>query len=88
MDVWVDRPNTMFKELQVTVTAVVALLMLTLSLQDSPAKRMSFCGRLLLDEQGNFARHDIEHNVKWIASSVYGGELLLSLIVITFIAEA
>ena len=59
----------------------------TTPVQDSEAKRVSFCGQLLLDEHGNFARPDIEHNVKWIALSVYGGELPYILIKIAFVTE-
>lgn len=54
---WVERPHEMFK-----------------SLPNSQAKQASFCGKLLLDQNGVLLHTDTEyeHDVKWIATSVYG----------------
>ncbi|OBZ73772.1 O-methylsterigmatocystin oxidoreductase [Grifola frondosa] len=42
------------------------------ALPDSNVKRISFCGTLLLNEDGQITNPDIEDRVKWIATSVYG----------------
>ncbi|KAJ3011616.1 hypothetical protein NUW54_g2117 [Trametes sanguinea] len=42
-------------------------------LPDSVAKRLSFCGNLLLNEDGKVTcEPEYEHKVKWLAVSVYG----------------
>ncbi|KIP03841.1 hypothetical protein PHLGIDRAFT_25923 [Phlebiopsis gigantea 11061_1 CR5-6] len=56
VEAWVDRPNTMFKNLPNTTEKV-----------------SSFCGQLLLDENGRLANLDAEESVKWMALSIYGG---------------
>ncbi|KAI0653387.1 cytochrome P450 [Cubamyces menziesii] len=42
-------------------------------LPDSPEKRNSFCGMLLLNDEGKIAyESEYEHRVKWLATSMYG----------------
>lgn len=36
----------------------------------------SFCGTLLLSEDGGTVTPELEERVKWIAASMYGGEYL------------
>ncbi|CDO68357.1 hypothetical protein BN946_scf184815.g4 [Trametes cinnabarina] len=43
------------------------------ALPDSTAKRISFCGNLLLDDDGKFVCDaETEYRVKWLATSMYG----------------
>ncbi|KAM5533854.1 hypothetical protein V8D89_012517 [Ganoderma adspersum] len=56
LSVWVDRPYEMFK-----------------ALPDSSMKQNSFCGNLLMDDHGKISTDpELEHRVKWLATSLYG----------------
>ncbi|PIL24969.1 cytochrome P450 [Ganoderma sinense ZZ0214-1] len=56
LPVWVDKPYQMFK-----------------ALPDSTMKQNSFCGNLLMDDHGKISTDpELEHRVKWLATSLYG----------------
>ena len=79
LPVWVDRPYEMFKALPVRArTPSICTWKLTSPRQDSSMKQNSFCGNLLMDDHGKISTDpELEHRVKWLATSLYGRKYLL-----------